>query len=93
MTLKVDVVVRQLSTRGGSYVNVLGSLNDGGIGVWGHAYKHPTYLLLRVNNWLIVTFDDDAWRDEELPRLIRTWAPEDIYILPTMEKVDDAIPT
>ena len=87
MTIQVDAEVKQLRTRGGSYINILRSLTDGGIGVWGHSYNHPTFLLVRGDNWLLVVFDDEAWRDEELTDLIRAWAAEQVYALPNMEQV------
>lgn len=86
MALKADVIVRQISTRGGSYVNVLSGLNEGGVGVWGYCYQRPTYLLMRGHNWLMVTFDDDDWCDQELPKLIKSWAAQRVFELPEMKE-------
>ena len=87
MTLRIDGEIRQLSTPGGTYINVLRSLVDGGIGVWSSSYQKPTFLLIRGDRWLIVTFDDELWRDQEFTDIIRAWAPERVYALPSMEQV------
>lgn len=83
--MRVDAEVKQISTGQGAYINVLRQGLDGGrIAVWGHAYSCPTYLLLRGDTWLLVVFDDKAWRNEGLPELIRTWAAEKVIEIPSM---------
>lgn len=89
MTLKIGGEIHQLSTRGGSYINVYRAMADGGIGMWGNCYRHPTYLLLRSNQWSLVTFDDEARRDEILPELIKTWAPDKILVFPDMHYYEE----
>lgn len=83
--MKVDAIVRQLSTRGGAFINILQKL-EGGIGVWGSNYGCPTFLLLIDATWLLVTFEDRAWVDDELPGLIDSWKPDRVLVLPTMEE-------
>jgi len=81
--MKADVVVRQLYSEG-AYVNILDKM-PGGVGLWGHSYATPTYLLLKGHYWVMVTFDSDAWRDEQLPGLIRSWEAERVIEIPSME--------
>ena len=83
--LKIHGEIHGLATREGAYVNVLRGLTDGGIGVWGNCYEKPTYLLLRGLSWLLVVFDDDPWRDQELPKLIKLWAADTVLELPDMK--------
>ena len=87
MTLKVDARVNQISTGWGAWVNVLSGMDEGGVGIWGNCHNTPTYLLVRSDTWLLVTFDDGTWRDDKLADLIRTWAADEVYMLPTMEKL------
>ena len=87
MTLQIGGEITSLSTSGGTYVNVLRSMTDGGITIWGNSYRHPCYLILAGHNWLIVTFDDEQWRDQELPVLIEKWKADAVYVIPTMEKI------
>ena len=83
--MKADVSVRQLYTDK-TYINILRGGISCGIGVWGNNYKNPTHLLLRGSSWLLVTFDDEASRDDELPNLIRTWAAEKVIDLTELGK-------
>jgi len=83
--IQVDAEVRQLRSDK-TFVNVKGRM-EGGIAVWGHAYQCPTYLLIARLNWEIVTFDDEAWRDEALPELVRNWNADKVLELPTLEDV------
>jgi len=85
---EIHGIIEQLKSRGGAYVNVLRSLTDGGVGIWGNAYGGHTYLLVENNTWLLVVFDDADWEAEKLPDLIRSWKADMVFRLPGMEPMD-----
>jgi len=89
--MQSDVIVRQLRTNSGhTYVNILDDFQGAGIGLWGSLLEHPTYLVFQGMSWVIVTFDDEAWRDQELPKFIRRWKADRVLELPGMTEYKPA---
>ena len=83
--MKVHAEVRQLQ-QARTFVNVMNNL-EGGIGLWGHAYKCPTYLLITGDNWIIVTYDTEEDRDESLGKLAKHWGMPKVFELPKLEEL------
>jgi len=90
--MRIDGIIEGIKSRGGSYINVLRSMTDGGLGVWGYASGGTTYLLVRGNQWLLVTFDDADWEAHWLPELVKEWGTDAVYKLPGMEKIEAGQP-
>ncbi len=87
MPVDAHVRVYQLKTdHGGAYMNVHHE-ESGVVGVWGHAYETPTYLITSGQNWHLLVFADEQWRDEGLAAYAYRWNADHIFELPSMKDV------
>ena len=85
MTIRVHAQVNQLA-QSRTYVNIMNDIYQG-IGIWGHA-QCPTYLLIKGDNWLVVTYDTEEVRDESLKELAQRWIADRILEIPSMKEVN-----
>ena len=60
--MKVDAVINQLGSYGGSFLNVMDE--EGLTGVWGSSYEKPTILAIKGINFNLISFDSKGWYDE-----------------------------
>jgi len=58
-----------------------------GLPIQGHAYETPTYLITSGQNWHLLVFADEQWRDEGLAAYAYRWNADHIFELPSMKDV------
>ncbi|KKK76422.1 hypothetical protein LCGC14_2863780 [marine sediment metagenome] len=77
-----NVEISQLRTyKGESWLNIEAE-ESGRLEVHGQCHRSPTFLLYRQTQWLLLTFDSEAWAEEHLPSRVMMY--DDIYRLTTL---------